>query len=94
MFVTRHWNLAPSGASVSAVRADPARQLISTDTVLFAGAQQHVLPVRERYIWPAELDLMAQFAGLQLHQRWSGWEKGSFTAASTGHVTVYRKTTG
>lgn len=77
--------------AVTAVHADPAQQRISTDTVVFAGPQQHVLPVRERYIWPAELDLMARLAGLQLHRRWSGWERGPFTTTSTGHVTVYRK---
>jgi hypothetical protein len=32
-----------------------------------------------RYIWPAELDLMARFAGLQLRGRWSGWKHEPFT---------------
>ncbi len=25
-----------------------------------------------RYVWPAELDLMAQIAGLRLRERWEG----------------------
>jgi hypothetical protein len=26
-----------------------------------------------RYVWPAELDLMARLAGLRLRERWDGW---------------------
>ncbi|WBB78170.1 class I SAM-dependent methyltransferase [Micromonospora sp. WMMD882] len=82
----------PDGrVAVTTVRADPAHQRTTTDTVVFDGPRQHVLPVRERYVWPAELDLLAQLVGLGPEQRWSGWERGPFTSTSTGHVTVYRK---
>ena len=42
-----------------------------------------------RFVWPAELDLMAQIAGLTLRERWGGWNRESFTAASTNQVVVY-----
>jgi len=44
-----------------------------------------------RYIWPAELDLMARLAGLSLHERWGGWQCEPFTSASRSHVSVYEK---
>jgi SAM-dependent methyltransferase len=44
-----------------------------------------------RYIWPAELDLMARLAGLSLHERWGGWRREPFTSASRSHVSVYEK---
>jgi hypothetical protein len=34
---------------------------------------------------------MARLAGLDRETRWAGWDRGRFDAASTGHVTVYRK---
>jgi SAM-dependent methyltransferase len=43
-----------------------------------------------RYVWPAELDLMAQLAGMTLESRWGGWSHEPFTAESTTHVSVYR----
>ncbi len=43
-----------------------------------------------RYIWPSELDLMAQLAGFQLESRWADWDRSAFTAESTSHVSVYR----
>jgi SAM-dependent methyltransferase len=43
-----------------------------------------------RYIWPAELDLMAQLAGFELESRHEDWVGGEFTAESRFHVSVYR----
>ena len=44
-----------------------------------------------RYVWPAELDLMARLAGLTLRERWSGWSREPFTGGSRGHVSVWEK---
>ncbi|MER6624584.1 class I SAM-dependent methyltransferase [Streptomyces sp. NPDC000931] len=43
-----------------------------------------------RYIWPAELDLMAQLAGFELESRHADWDGAKFTAESRSHVSVYR----
>ena len=43
-----------------------------------------------RYIWPAELDLMAQLAGFELETRHADWVNTEFTAESRSHVSVYR----
>ena len=42
-----------------------------------------------RYVWPAELDLMARLAGMKLRERWSGWKREPFTSESTKHVSVW-----
>jgi SAM-dependent methyltransferase len=44
-----------------------------------------------RYVWPSELDLMAQLAGLDLSERWADWHERPFTAESTAHVSVWQK---
>ena len=44
-----------------------------------------------RYVWPAELDLMARLAGMTLRERWSGWDREPFTSESTAHVSVWEK---
>jgi len=44
-----------------------------------------------RYVWPAELDLMAQLAGLELESRHADWAGAEFTAESRSHVSVYRR---
>jgi SAM-dependent methyltransferase len=43
-----------------------------------------------RYIWPAELDLMAQLGGFDLESRHADWSGSEFTADSRSHVSVYR----
>ena len=44
-----------------------------------------------RYVWPAECDLMARLAGMQLESRYADWRRSGFTAASESHVSVWRK---
>jgi SAM-dependent methyltransferase len=42
-----------------------------------------------RYVWPSELDLMAELAGMRLRERWSGWKREPFTGESRNHVSVW-----
>ena len=44
-----------------------------------------------RYVWPAELDLMAELAGMRLRDRWSGWRREPFTSESRKQVSVWEK---
>ncbi|HWU05799.1 MAG TPA: class I SAM-dependent methyltransferase [Streptomyces sp.] len=46
---------------------------------------------RHRYAWPAELDLMARIAGLQLERRVADWDGAPFTQDSAKHISVWRK---
>jgi len=44
-----------------------------------------------RYVWPSELDLMAELAGMTLEDRWADWKRTPFTGDSSSHVSVFRK---
>lgn len=44
-----------------------------------------------RYVWPAELDLMARLASLDLEHRWADWERTPFTGDSYGHISIWQK---
>ena len=44
-----------------------------------------------RYVWPSELDLMAQLAGMTLRERWGDWTRAPFTSESEKHVSVWGK---
>jgi SAM-dependent methyltransferase len=68
---------------------DVARQgLVSHHYWLEDGAfEERSIPFR--YVWPAELDLMARIAGMRLRERWSGWRREPFTSESTKHVSVW-----
>ena len=48
-------------------------------------------PLPFRYVWPSELDLMAQLAGMTLVERWGGWDRQPFTSRSFMHVSVWNK---
>jgi SAM-dependent methyltransferase len=55
------------------------------------GSVEH-FSVPFRYVWPSELDLMAQLAGMRLRERWSDWSREPFTSDSRKHVSVWEKT--
>ena len=50
---------------------------------------RHAAPYR--YVWPSELDLMAELAGLRLRDRWAGWSHEPFTSDSTSQVAVFER---
>ncbi|MFJ8747163.1 class I SAM-dependent methyltransferase [Embleya sp. NPDC127516] len=54
------------------------------------GTRARLFRSPHRYIWPAELDLMAQLAGFELESRHADWQGTEFTAESSSHVSVYR----
>jgi SAM-dependent methyltransferase len=70
---------------------DPLRQQVVSHHIWFDdGKQARVFRSPHRYIWPAELDLMAQLAGFELETRHADWIGAQFTAESRSHVSVYR----
>ena len=70
-------------------RLDPVKQLYYESHIVLSREGVRLYPIVCRYAWPSELDLMAQIAGLRLKERWGGWNREPFTAASTSHVSVY-----
>ena len=66
------------------------QQLVSHHFKFGEGRQAQLLRSPHRYIWPAELDLMAQLAGFELESRHADWVQSDFTADSRSHVSVYR----
>ncbi|HEX2241137.1 MAG TPA: class I SAM-dependent methyltransferase, partial [Actinomycetota bacterium] len=68
---------------------DAPAQIIDAQHIVIANGELKMYPVKLRYAWPAEMDLMAELAGMRLRDRWSGWSRDPFTAASQSHVSVY-----
>ncbi|HLI57390.1 MAG TPA: class I SAM-dependent methyltransferase [Actinomycetota bacterium] len=69
---------------------DPVAQKVRLVHALITARENRLYPLELRYAWPAELDLMARVAGLRREERWGGWDRSPFTAASERHVSVYR----
>jgi SAM-dependent methyltransferase len=70
---------------------DVATQAMHGHYVEFADGRGEYSTIPFRYVWPAELDLMAQLAGLRLRDRWSGWTGEAFTSDSPKHVSIWEK---
>ena len=96
----------PAGQNVLPWQVSPARwvfysydlatQAMRGHYIDFADGRGEYSTIPFRYVWPAELDLMAQLAGLRLRERWGGWRRELFTrelftSESRQHVSIWEK---
>jgi SAM-dependent methyltransferase len=70
---------------------DPLTQRVTGQSASITDGGVALWPWAIRYASVPELDLMARLAGLRLRDRWAGWQREPFTAASAGHVSVYER---
>jgi len=97
VFVPQLRLLPPGRTTVAFEVADAHVGVDEYDAVTQRLVSHHARPGRpfarsyHRYAWPAEYDLMARLAGLELHARWADWHRRPFTADSPSHVSVWRK---
>jgi SAM-dependent methyltransferase len=70
---------------------DVATQAMSSNYIEVVDGRGEYTSIPFRYVWPAELDLMAQLAGLRLRERWDGWRREPFTNESRQHVSIWEK---
>ncbi len=77
---------------LSAVTHDPVAQRLDHQRLRVGPeGKARLVPLQLRYAYPAEIDLMARLAGLELSHRWGGWDKRTFDTASQVHISVYGK---
>jgi SAM-dependent methyltransferase len=70
---------------------DVVNQIIVSHHFRFGdGREARLFRSPHRYIWPAEMDLMAQLAGFELESRHADWSGAVFAEESPSHVSVYR----
>lgn len=91
----------PPGASALPFEVSPSHLgFDEIDTATQQGVSHHYFIVGDRvalldspfrYVWPAELDLMARIAGLNLRERWGDWDRSPFTSQSRKHISVWER---
>ncbi len=77
------------GVRLDVRKHDPVTQTIRYQRIRITSDGTRAAPLVLRYAWPSELDLMARLAGMTLRDRWGGWDRSPFNAASIEHVSVY-----
>src|SRR4029077_2866740 len=65
----------PDGVSLDVSIYDSAAQVKDTQHVVIREDGVRLYPVRIRFAFVPELDLMARIAGLRLRERWGDWDR-------------------
>jgi SAM-dependent methyltransferase len=68
---------------------DVVRQGLTSHHFEIVRGKLERLSVPFRYVWPSELDLMAELAGMRLRERWAGWHHEPFASESRQHISVW-----
>lgn len=87
---TRAFAVAPGYVGVDEYTDIPA-QILHSHHYRVVDSSLELFSAPYRYVWPAELDLMARLAGLHRRERWSTWAREPFTGESTSQVSVWAK---
>ncbi len=82
-------NIEIDSVQLDVAKLDRAKQQITATHVRLSENGLRLFPVKLRYAWPSELDLMARLAGLRLQHRWSDWQQSPFDSKSQKHISVY-----
>jgi Methyltransferase domain len=67
------------------------QKLVSHHVTINPDGSSHYNLIPFRFVWPAELDLMAQLTGMKLVSRHADWNGSPFDDASRNHVSVWEK---
>jgi hypothetical protein len=70
---------------------DMATQQVTAQHLVIQEGSVKLYPVKLRFAYPPELDLMARLAGLRLRERWADWKRAPFAASSGQHVSMYER---
>jgi SAM-dependent methyltransferase len=70
---------------------DTGSQIAVSHHYWMINGQMRTMSSPHRYVWPAELDLMARLAGMTLVERWADWRGTPFNGTSRSHVSIWTK---
>jgi SAM-dependent methyltransferase len=80
-----------SATHIGVDEIDVATQTMTCHHTYLRDGETAVFRSHHRYAFPAEYDLMARLAGLDLVHRWAGWDRSPFTSESRSHISVWQK---
>ncbi|PZG05968.1 SAM-dependent methyltransferase [Micromonospora craterilacus] len=84
------WSVTEDSAAIRLHRYDREAQTFLRQTVTFDGTGVHLHPFAMRYMWPQQIDELAEHAGFRLAERYADWDRTPFGPDSTSHISVYR----
>ena len=80
---------SPQHLEVDAATHDPVAQRVDNVHVVVQDGTVQLFPVKIRYAYVSELDLMARMAGLELRERMSDWDRSAFPGPNGIHISVW-----
>lgn len=84
-------SLSADELTLDASTHDAAEQRTDNLHVVVQDGKVELYPVKIRYAYVSELDLMARIAGLKLRERWAGWDRTPYPSPRWMHISVWER---
>jgi SAM-dependent methyltransferase len=84
-------DITPAAMRISALKHEPLNQVVKLGHLVVSETDVRYLPAYLRYVWPSELDLMAEKVGLRLRHRWGEWNREAFSEHSWTYISLYER---
>jgi hypothetical protein len=75
--------------SLEVTQSDPVGQFSDSQRVVIREDGIRLFPVKIRFAYVSELDLMARLTGLRLRERWADWDRTPFSSDGPKHISVW-----
>jgi SAM-dependent methyltransferase len=83
--------IEPDRIRIEMSKHNPISQQVESRHVVLTEQGVKFYPLKIRYAYPSELDLMARIADLRLRERWGNWRRDPFAPSSVSHISVYER---
>lgn len=77
--------------AIGVTRHSPTDQTLVEHHVVLSPSGTRLYPIQLRYIWPSEMNLMAELAGMRLRERWGDWNRAPFGDGSQRHISIFER---
>jgi hypothetical protein len=84
-------SVSTNAAVIDIGELDMATQQVTAQHIVIEDGRVTQYPVKLRFAYAPELDLMARLAGMRLRERWAGWKGEPFGRSSGQHISVWEK---
>jgi SAM-dependent methyltransferase len=84
-------HLSEGSVMLDTLVVDRSQQIMLASHTILDGGKPHITHHVVRYVFPMELDLLGQLAGLRRVERFEHWDRSSYHAKSSRYITIFER---
>lgn len=84
-------HLGEESVMIDTLVVDRSQQIMLASHTILDGGKPHITRHVVRYVFPMELDLLGELAGLRQVDRFEHWDRSPYHASSSRYITIFER---